>query len=95
MAARLQHQRHIAATIIRPHDVVWTYGDRAFLAVPTHLRRSAYLVADLIDFEDQRDIELARRARRFQLIRTSLAMMDARALRRTLHEITPLREIER
>lgn len=88
MAARLRHQRHIATTIVRPHDVVWTYGDRAFLAVPTHLRRSAYTVADLIDFEDQRDIELARRARRFRLIRTSLAKMDARALRRTLHGIS-------
>ena len=68
-------------------DLIWAYNDQAFLCLPASLRRSSVVVVDLIDFEAERDVNLARAAPTHRIVRTAIARLEGRALRRTLHRI--------
>jgi glycosyltransferase involved in cell wall biosynthesis len=87
-AADLRRQRRVVERFLSSsHDLVWAYGDRAFLSLPSGLRRNTPIVVDLIDFEVPRDLELTRQATRQLALRSVLARVDARSSRNTLRRI--------
>jgi glycosyltransferase involved in cell wall biosynthesis len=69
------------------YDLLWVFSDHAYFALPTSARRGLTIV-DLNDFEDQRNVHLARQdARRGRTARVFLAMAEIRALTRDLARI--------
>lgn len=88
MAGQPGRQRKICGDVIAgSHDVIWAYSARAFLSLPMECRRTSRVIVDLVDLEDQRDIAVARTSVRQAALRTLLAKLDGRALRRTLRSI--------
>lgn len=82
-----QQARLVRGAIHQPYDLVWVYTDRAALAVPRCLVDTP-LVADLIDYEGERDVSLARNASwRLRRIRLFAALCERSALRHTLRSI--------
>ena len=88
LAAGTRGKRREVEQIMRgKFDLIWTYADQAFLCLPDVYVRASTVVADLLDFEVDRDIQLARLSPSHRTVRTLLARFDGRALRRTLHRI--------
>lgn len=82
-----QQARLVADALTPPYDLVWAYTDRAALAVPRTLSGTP-LVTDLIDYEGDRDVSLARNASwRLRHVRLIAAFWERAALRRTIRKI--------
>lgn len=88
-AACLPEQRRLLDPIVQEHayDFLWAYSDHAYLALPTVTRKVPTIV-DLVDFEDERNVELARHDARWgRGARVLLAKAEVRALKRDLARI--------
>lgn len=88
-AARLRAQSRLIAHLAdREYDLVWTSTDRAYLAWSMVRHSGTPVVADLVDFEGDRDVALARDQNgQLRHLRVLLARADAVALKRQLGRI--------
>ncbi len=68
-------------------DLVWAFTDVALLSVPRSLLSRSIKVVDLVDFEDQRDVALARQVKQLRGVRSLLARVD-HARSQTLRRMT-------
>jgi len=86
-ARSVRQRRELAPLFVTPYDLVWAFTEKSLRGVPRRAWRESAIVFDLNDVEDQRDVALARTARRHRWLRAAMARRDGVAMRRSLRRL--------